>query len=352
MRIVRRPSTLVAVVLAGALLAGMAGCDDSGNGTSPTAAPGASPQKPATVPTLAQLGYTFTLVRDDVEHADVPQTYKVTYLAGKLTLRAEPLVLVGFRVDPAHPGEQSQLLADNRADAQKNGSAATPGGPDGSTGLTYTFPNGQGVSTVRSVMAKGSVTITVSVTTEKTGDTTAATDLQRRIRDSIKFNDTGLSGTYPGTVATPQLPFTLDVPGELAADSYESAIISYRAELGYGSHKTLINTTWQEASAAATAFTSTKAGLDKAGVHHQPDVKTLPALRSSLGPLVDEGFVFNLINDDGLPSFLGVVFRKEGVTVRITTNVGVLKKTQYDADTIAALAAPMAIGQSWTWTST
>jgi hypothetical protein len=107
--------------------------------------------------------------------------------------------------------------------------------------------------------------------------------------------------------------------------------------------------TWQDTDSATKDFASVRVDLDKAGMKHQGDVRTLPALRDNLGTRVNEGFSFNLVGADKLPRFVGVVWRKDGAIIRSTSYVGDIPISSFTDDTMAALAAPMAIAKSWAW---
>lgn len=62
-------------------------------------------------------------------------------------------------------------------------------------------------------------------------------------------------------------------------------------------------------------------------------------------PFTDEGFSFNLTGEDGLPRYVGVVWRKDGVIVRSQANIGNVASRSLTADSNAALAIPMSVAQ-------
>jgi len=302
---------------------------------------------------LGPPGFSFQLSDDPQRGAKPPSTFKVTYLAGTVTLRDTPRVILGFRVDPAHPGDKSQLLKSNIDTAKNNGLATSAVSADGGAGVSFvnTGKSAVGVNQFTSVVAKDAVTVTINVDGDPAaGDDQAAKSLHDKLLASLAFRADGLAGAWPGSVMAPQLPFTVAVPTNMAKDTYPSTLSSYFLELGYGTtYKSTLGITWETTQAATKQFASIRANLDKAGVKHQSDVRTLPALRDSLGTRVDEGFSFNLTGADGLPRYVGVVWRKDGVIVRSQANIGNVASSSFTADSNAALATPMSIAKTWTW---
>ncbi|MEU8007233.1 hypothetical protein AB0B66_39240 [Catellatospora sp. NPDC049111] len=332
---------LLAALLATVTLA--AGCDRPST-TGPEPAP-----SPAPAPSPPQPAYAWELAEDAEQHTRVPDAYTVTYLSGSVTLRKDPRVLIGFRVDPAHPGSDSELLKSNISNAAQHGWASTPAAVDGGTGVTFVANDGRQDATVKTVVVKGSITLTVNIDTG-TADALAARDLHDKLLAGLRFHADGLSGQYPGAAVAPQLPFTVQVPPGVSGP-FTTDLAAYTVDLSYGSRKTTVSVWSQEPSAAASAFTATRDGLRRAGVRHQNDVRTLPALKDSLGTRVDEGFSFALVGGDGVARYVGVVFRRGGITARVFANVGDISLEQFDDDVTAALAAPMGIARSWRWTA-
>lgn len=340
--------TLAATVALTALTLGLAAC---GPDDSSTPQPSPAP-RPLPVTALRPLGYTFTLADDPDNGTKVPESYKVTYMAGSITLRDKPRVTLGFRVDPAHPDQQSELLKTNVDSTAKAQVPTTPVTADGGAGISFTSPGKGvgGVNQVRSVIAKGATTVTVNVDADPAaGGDAAAKALHDQLVQSLKFHPEGLADTWPGIAVEPQLPATVDVPADIARDSYESELATYFLELTWGKYTSVLGVTWQDTDAAVKGFADTKANLHKAGVRHQNDVKTLPALKDSLGPTVDEGFAFQLAGADGIGRYVGVLWRKGGVTVRSSSNIGNIPASSFTAESNAALATPMGVAQSWTW---
>src|SRR4051794_41136676 len=111
----RPPTILTGALLAAAVLGGSAACEGTAGTPAPAPAPAPAPPK------LAPLAFAFTLVKNASEGTDVPSSYKVTYLAGTVVLRTTPRVLIGFRVDPGHEGDQSELLRENTDNAAAKG---------------------------------------------------------------------------------------------------------------------------------------------------------------------------------------------------------------------------------------
>ena len=316
-------------------------------GPAPASAP---PPKPLPVTALRPPGYTFRLTDDPAQHTTLPDSYTVTYLSGGVTLRSTPRVLIGFRVDPSHPGQQSELLATNTNGARTKGFGTTPVTADGGSGITFVNTGGGagGADEIKSVIARGPVTVTVNVDADPAnGGTAAAKELHDQLVKSLHFREDGLSGSWPGTALAPQLPVTVDVPSGLARDSYDTLIAFYSLDLNYGTYKTTMVASWQDATAATSTFADIKSNLAKAGVRHQNDVRTLPALRDSLGQRADEGFAFSLTGSDGIARYVGVLWRKGGLILRTGTNIGNIPSSQFTEDSNSALAAPMANAKSW-----
>ncbi|MEV0453678.1 hypothetical protein [Catellatospora methionotrophica] len=334
------PRLLAAALAAVALIAA---CDRPSS-TGPEPAP-----SPAPAPSPPQAAFTWKLTNDTEQHTRTPDSYTITYLAGSVTLRKEPRVLIGFRVDTAHPGSDSQLLKTNISKASEHGWASTPASVDGGTGISFVAQNGAQNATVKTVVAKGPVTLTVNVDTG-TADAMAAKDLHDALSAGLRFRTDGLSGTYPGAVESPPLPFTLQIPPTLTGP-FTTELSTYATELSFGARKTTVSAFWHDPAAAASAFAATRADLSKAGVRHQNDVKSLPALKDTLGTRVDEGFSFALTADDGVARYVGIVFRRGAATVRVYADVGEISLEQFDDDVNAALAAPMGIARSWRWTA-
>lgn len=331
------PSLLVAVVVA--LVA--AGCDRP-SATAPTPAP-----SPAPAPQLKPLDYSWSLTDDQSQHTKTPDSYTVTYLSGALILRSSPRVMIGFRVEPAYPDNDSRLLKTNIDTAAQRGWQTTPATVDGGTGISFMAKTAQ-VTTAKTAVAKGAVSLTVNVDSRGPGDDSAAKSLHDALLAGLRFRSEGLSGPYPGTVATPRLPFDIQVPADLAGP-YQSEYVAYAVELSFGKFKTTVSTSWQEPADAAASFTTTREQLRKSGVRHQNDVRALPALKDNLGLIVDEGFSFSLVAPDQVARYVGVVFRRGGITVRVFSNVGDIKLSSFDADTNAALSAPMGVARTWQW---
>ncbi|MDI1461046.1 hypothetical protein QEZ54_08725 [Catellatospora sp. KI3] len=334
------PRLLAAALTAVALVAT---CDRPST-TGPDPAPSSAP-----VPAPPQPAFTWKLTDDTEQHTRIPDGYTVTYLAGSITLRKDPPVLIGFRVDTARPGSDSQLLKTNVSNAAEHGWASTPASVDGGTGISFVARNGGQNATVKTVVAKGPVTLTVNVDIG-TSDATAAKDLHDKLLAGLRFRTDGLSGTYPGAVDSPPLPFTLQIAPTLTGP-FTPELSTYATELSFGVGKTTVSAFWQDPATAASGFAATRADLSKAAVKHQNDVKSLPALKDTLGGRVDEGFSFALTADDSMARYVGIVFRRGAATVRVYTDVGGISLEQFDDDVTAALAAPMGLARSWRWTA-
>lgn len=337
-----------------ALLVGLAGCGPNDGATpNPSPAPKLLPRT-----ALATPGFTFALVDDADQGTRVPDSYKVTYLSGSVELRGEgePSARIGFRVDPAHPGGSSELLASNVGNAKAKGWPTTPVQADGGFGVTFlaiapAAPGAQEPNAVKSVISKGPVTATITVEADASGND-AAKALHDKLLGSLRFHDDALTGKWPGQALAPQLPVTVDVPGDLVKDTYKSELALYSLDIQYGKYTSTMAVSWAaDNAAAASAFAGIKKNLLDAGVRHQNDIKTNPALRSSLGAVVDEGFTFSLAAPDGIARYVGVLWLRGPVIVRTGANIGEIPATSFDRDSNATLATPMAIAKSWSWTT-
>jgi hypothetical protein len=323
---------LTAAATAATLLAA-ASCEQK----DPTPAPAPAPA--VTYPSLAA---PFTY---DVQTP--PTRWQLTNVTGKIKLREGQEFQLYFRIDPAHPGE-SELVKSYKATGDKEGWVMTPVAADGGKGYRADYTTATGQRHLLWFLAKGMITVTLSVQLGAQGDP-AASAAADSLMASLKFSDTATEGmTWP--MPTASIPFSYDMPRSLVGQKQSASLLDYAYSLWWANQSVQVVTSLGEDPETVRKFYEDKrAAFTKAGVTIRK-FSDLPSHEDEgllrLSKAVDEGFAIK-INREGKPLIGAIVFYRKN----FYTMISVQAVPSQELDSLYAMVAPFHIGGTITFPS-